>query len=220
MSDETSRETDAAVIADLAAKAAAPHVVDPERVTVVSDGVQVLDLDRFRENPRRKAGTYNPATVDALISYVQEHVTDGTTFWVDKSASRVTAVVNDHSGSAPGWKGHVASLQLQQSPEWKHWLSKDAQYFDQEEFAEHLQDGIEEIREPDAATMLEIAQTIQGATKADWKTATRLDNGEVSFAYHEQIEATAGRKAHLEIPQTFTLAVSPFYGEAAPLPDS
>lgn len=211
MSDPAS--TDAAVVADLAAKAAAPQVVDPDKVHVVADGVQVLDLDRFLESPRRKKGTYHPATVSALIAYAKEHETEGTTIWVDKTASKVTAVINDH-GQTPGWRGHTATLQLQTSPEWKHWLAKDGQYFDQEDFAEHLQDGIEEIRNPDAATMLEIAQTIQGATKADWRTATRLDNGEVSFAYHEQIEATAGRKAHLEIPQTFDLAISPFYGEA------
>lgn len=60
---------------------------------------------------------------------------------------------------------------------------------------------------------LEIAQSVQGKTKADWKTARRLDNGEVSFAYQEEIQASAGRSGHLEIPATFTLAIAPFYGE-------
>lgn len=212
MTDE--RATESAVIADLAARAATPYQVDPTKPHVAHTAGQLLDLERFLPAPRRKSGSYRPATVAALTDYVNNHSDDHTTFWVDKEHSTVTAVINDHSRGESGWRDHRAIVQLLQSPEWKHWTAQDGRFLSQEAFAEHLQDGIEEIRQqPDAAMMLEIAQTIQGATKADWKTATRLDNGEVSFAYHEQIEATAGRKAHLEIPQTFTLAVSPFYGE-------
>lgn len=211
MSDEA--RTEAAVIEDLAHRAATPHDLAPERLHLTHPDAKVVNLEKYLPAPRRKQGTYKPATIAALTAYVGNHHDEHTTFWVDKEHSTVTAVINDHSGDGSGWRDHRATVQLLQSPEWKHWAAQDGRFLSQEQFAEHLQDGIEEIREPDAATMLEIAQTIQGATKADWKTATRLDNGEVSFAYHEQIEATAGRKAHLEIPQTFTLAISPFYGE-------
>jgi uncharacterized protein YfdQ (DUF2303 family) len=213
MTDQTSRETEAAVVADLAAHAQTPHELDPAKIHTIRDGARVVDLESYLERPRRKTGVYSPATVASLIDYVGEHSSAHTTLWVDKLASKVTAVINDHAESEPGWGDHRAVVQLQPSPEWKHWSSQDGQFLDQESFAEHLQDGIEEIRDPAAAIMLEVAESMQGATKADWKTATRLDNGEVSLAYHEQIEATAGRKAHLEIPQAFTLAVSPFYGE-------
>jgi hypothetical protein len=39
----------------------------------------------------------------------------------------------------------------------------------QEAVAQHIEDGLPEIVEPAGATMLEIAQTLQGATKAEWR---------------------------------------------------
>jgi uncharacterized protein YfdQ (DUF2303 family) len=204
------------VIEELARQAAKPHPVVPGEVYAVTDrgGVHhVLDLEHLLENPRRKTGRYQPATIKAFSDYVVTHAGLGTSIWIDRPSASITAIIDDHTEHTPGWGNHRATVALQRTPEWKHWLAADGHYVGQEAFAEHLQDGIEEIRVPDAATMLEIAQSIQGRTNADWKTGTRLDNGEVQFAYQEEVQAGAGRSGQLEVPQEFELAVAPFYGE-------
>jgi uncharacterized protein YfdQ (DUF2303 family) len=208
-----------AVVAALAQAAADPHELNPDVVysVLVPAGAtqQMLDLDRYLPAPRRLTGTYTPYTFGSFVEYVARHRDKAhTTVWVDQVEHRMQAVLDDHAPGVPAWGEHRALLQLITTPEWQHWTRNDGRYLAQAEFAEHIQDGLLEIVEPDAATMLEIAQSIEGKTKADWKTARRLDNGEYSFTYQEEIQAQAGRSGTLEIPSRFLLAIAPFYGEA------
>ena len=222
MSDATNT-TEAEVVADLARQAGEPCAVDPNggHVLVVEDHqhVEEIDFERFLPTPRRTTGVYTPADANSFIDYVGRHVdATHTTIWVDQIGCKVAAIINDNGQrdgdtQSPGWGDHRAELALVRTPEWTHWLSHDGAWLGQETFAEHLQDGIMEIREPDAATMLEIAQSISGKTSADWKAATRLDNGAVGFSYIEEVQASAGKSGTLEIPSEFILGVAPFYGE-------
>lgn len=219
MADGENATMEAEVVADLARKASTPQAIDPTKpyVLVVRDDENAaeIDLERFLSTPRRATGTYTPADVLSFVDYVQTHQdVQQTTLWVDQVGARVVAILNDHSEIDPGWADHRAVLDLKRTPEWEHWRAADGKYLSQEQFAEHLQDGIMEIRNPDAATMLEIAQTIQGKTNADWKNAVRLDNGQVGFSYQEEVTAAAGRSGNLEIPSVLALGIAPFYGEA------
>ena len=214
--------TEADAVAQLALEAARlPEPIDPTLVYAVvltgADGAEQLayvDREDVLEEPRRKHGTFRPADVDSFTAYTENHHDEhDTTIWIDRTAATITAVFNDHTPVHAGWGDHKALLTLERTPEWLHWKQADGRLIDQTAFAEHIQQGIDEIIDPEPATMLEIAQSIQGTTEAAWKTARRLDNGEVAFGYTETIQATAGRTTSLEIPSLFTLAVAPFYGE-------
>jgi uncharacterized protein YfdQ (DUF2303 family) len=209
---------EAGVISDLARRASTPHALDPSKphsmLVREGEGVETIDLESFLPAPRRSAGIYSPADADSFVNYATLHRSgEQTTVWVDQLNARIVAVLNDNGATGPGWGDHRAVLALIKTPEWQHWLSADGKYLNQEQFAEHLQDGIMEIREPAAAEVLEVAQTIQGKTNADWKSATRLDNGAVGFSYQEEVVASAGRSGNLEIPAEIVLGVAPFYGE-------
>lgn len=73
-------------------------------------------------------------------------------------------------------------------------------------------DNAADIRDPDAATMLEIAQTIQGTSKVDWQAGHRLVDGQRRIGYVETNTATAGTKGELAIPTQITLGVQIFDG--------
>lgn len=214
---DTTATTEAEVIGRLAQEAARPTVIDDvssPHVVPASSSAQVLELDRFLDKPRRKQGVYRPADVESFIDYTTTHAVKGhTTVWVDPSRTTILALINDNAADESGWKDHRTRLELKRTPEWGHWLAHDGQYLTQEQFAEHLQEGILEIAHPEGAEMLEIAQTLQGSTDVQWKSANRVDNGAVSFKYHEDVKASAGAKGELEVPQEMTLVVSPFFGE-------
>lgn len=204
------------VIADLATAATRPWETEIPGIYLVRDETgrpQVVDVEQHQYIPRRLRGIVLPHTLASFVEYATRHRDGGTTVWVDQVAFKIVAVLNDHEPDQGRWGDHRAVLQLLKTPEWEHWTSQDGKYLDQNTFAEHLQDGIMEIVDPDGATLLEVAQTIQGKTKVDWKQATRLDNGEIQLGYHEEIQATAGRSGQLEIPSQLVLAISPFYGE-------
>jgi uncharacterized protein YfdQ (DUF2303 family) len=226
MSDElemlAGAATDAAAVIDAATRAAKPKPLDSRNEVysvVVPEGanVEVLDvkdyLDANREAPRRTSGTYQLATVGSFVDYVKDHRTEQLTVWVDEKSRRVTAVFNDARPDAPAWRDHRAVLTLQITDEWAHWTNRDGNLVDQETFAEHIEDGIGEITEPEAATMLEIAQSFHATTNASFRSAHRLADGQVQVQYDEEVQAAAGRKGELAIPQTFKLAIAPFVGE-------
>lgn len=213
---------DALAVIDAATRAAKPKALDDRNqvyTLLVPEGAkaEVIDvkdyLDANLDAPRRTSGTYRLATVASFVDYVKAHETDAQTIWVDEKARKVTAVFNDATPAAPAWRDHRAELALRLTDEWAHWTSKDGSLIGQEDFAEHIEDGVGEITEPDGATMLEIAQSFHATTNASFRAAHRLADGQVQVQYDEEVTASAGKKGELQIPQTFKLAVAPFVGE-------
>lgn len=175
---------------------------------------ETIDLEKYGLRPSRAAGTVRVQTVDDFATYVNRHDdTNATTIWADIETGKLVAVLDDHSPSAPGWGEHRAELTLKPTEAWKHWTGMSGKLMDQETFAEHVEDGMNEIVEPSAADLLDIVSTMQGHTNAEWKQAVRLHDGSVQFVYNEEATATAGGKGELQIPQTFKLGIAPYLGE-------
>lgn len=176
----------------------------------------IIDTERYSNKPSRQKGTYRPATVDALVRVIERYQDkDESTLWVHPDSGRIVAVFNDNDGTNhdSGWRDHRAELQLRPTPEWRHWLSKDGMQQSQQMFAEHIEDGLTEIVSPDAADMLELAQTIEATHGANFRSAIRLDSGQIQARYEETIDAKAGQSGQLTIPTEFQLAIAPFVGE-------
>lgn len=168
----------------------------------------------FEATPDRARGTYRPATVDALISVIERHHDpENTTVWVHPTSGRVVAIFNDHHAQGAEWRDHRAQLDLAVTPEWQHWARRDGELMGQVAFAEHIEDGLSEIVEPAAADMLELAQTFQAHQSAHFRSAHRLQSGQVQVRYDEEIDAKAGQTGEMEIPSSFTLRIAPFLGE-------
>lgn len=198
------------------------EMVEGRRIGVVlHEGQQLVqhDLDQYAPTPFRKTGHVAVWDAGSFVGYVDRHKTAaGTTLWANVTDGRVIAVLNDHetdrhpkSGGA-GHGDHRATLTLPSTPDWKHWAARerDGQLLDQATFAEHLEDGATAIREPDAATMLEIAQTFHATNGVAFKSSSRLQSGETQFLYEESVDARAGRAGSLQIPDVITLGLQPF----------
>ncbi len=215
--DTKSGEAEARVVAALALASAGPSTLDPSvpQAIVVPEGasLQLPDLSRWRPAPARKTGVYRPATVAALTAYLEwQQLADATTVWVHPTSGLVSAIIDDN-GETPGYGQHRAVLQMSHTPEWTHWAGLDGQLVGQEAFAEHVEAGLEEIVEPDAATVLEIAQSFHATSSATFRQATRLQSGEQKLVYDETIDAKAGPSGDLTVPTVILLALSPFLGE-------
>lgn len=209
---------DMAAVIETARLAVEPKEVDVDTVYAVVDGERVvpLDLERFMAVPRRRRGRYLPATVDAFKAYVARFATEeATTVWVHPTSGEIVAVIDDHTQETPDWREHTAQTQLQHTPEWMHWIGKDGQMLGQVAFAEHIEDGLPEIRDPDGATMLEVAQTFHAHTTAQFRSSNRLHSGETRLQYDEEVKASAGASGDMVVPSELTLAIAPFVGEEA-----
>lgn len=221
LSAKESATADAQAIIDTATAAAHERPLNTTDIygVTIPHGAHhtVVDLEHFAPFPKRARGTYRPASVEAFIAITKRHQAadvNTTTVWVHPTSGTIVAVLNDHGPEQDAeWGDHRVRLQLEHTEEWKRWLSKDGKLLGQEEFAEHLQDGITEIATPPAAELLEIAQTMHGTTNAAWKSGVSIRDGSVQLAYTEEASAAAGRDGKLAVPETFTLVLAPFIGE-------
>jgi len=220
--DVTDAAGDVGAALDAGLTLAEPAALSPQDGPVYvarPEGVRghIVDLEIFEPRPRRKRGVVELQTVDDFASYVLRHDDPtSTTIWCDVYKHQLEAVINGHAGvgdDRPGWGDHRAVLKLLLTPEWKHWKLLDGQLVDQLRFAEHIEDGLDDITDPPSADMLEIAQTISGTRTVDFRAARRVGDGTVGVEWVEEQTARAGQKGDLQIPERFTLAIAPFLGE-------
>jgi uncharacterized protein YfdQ (DUF2303 family) len=209
-------------VARLAERRGAPVEVDPETLYVVraDDGrVEVLDLAGHRARPERKTGVVGFYTAGAFGEYVARHSVPGddteATIWGDARSRTVWAVLDDHSRDLTGWGEHRALLQLRTTTAWDAWIANDGKWLDQVVFAEQVEDRLIDIVEPDAAFMLELAQSFQATSSANFRADQRLASGEVKLRYEETVTAGAGPAGEMNIPTAFVVGIAPFEGADA-----
>lgn len=234
MTDPT---TDATAVVELLAAGAAQ--IDPTAHTVadgaipdvltaiVPAGYRLDDLDlskydHLRDRPRRLMGTATLHQPISWLAYVARHAGPGTEVFADVTEDRVTAVLDGPEStpgsSRPGWGQHRAVLDLTPSDAWRAWTNVHDRWLTQDAMAEHLEARTPDLVEPDAATMLEIAQTIKATTGVKFESRSVLHNGERQLRYVESIDGQAGQRGDLTIPQQLTLRLQPWRGADLAVP--
>lgn len=203
-------------IVDTALLGAEPAELQPGKfyAYLTPNGVREVDLTgpEYTGTPNRKHGTTTVRDADSFRKYYEKHADADTEVYANAERLTVTAVLDAHQAAAARWEGHRLTLGLAKTDAWRQWMELDGKLMGQEQFAEFLEDHLPELVEPDAATMLEIAQSIQAATKVDFQSGTRLATGERQFKYVETVNAKAGQRGELTIPETFVIGLVPFEG--------
>lgn len=207
-------------ITALAQSALAPKQVEPGGVYLVATAngdVRQFDLtgSEYTGVVDRKRGHTTVRDADSFLAYYEKHHDDASEVYSDVEALSVTAVLNAHSAEEADFGDHRLHLQLRRTKAWLEWLALDGKLVDQDRFANFLEDHLVNLVEPEAAAMLEVAQSIKASTKADFQSSSRLHSGERKFTYAETTNATAGSKGELQIPETFKIAIPPFEGSDA-----
>lgn len=203
------------VVANLAFQAAKPDVLDDRGLylAVAADGGRaVVDVTgEIRELdtrlPARKQGTYRFGDPDDFLQYLDKHATEATELWGDDKQSTIKAVIDAHAAGVPGHEQHIAILTLTYTDDWKAWIERDGKYSDQVSFAEFIEDHLPNFVSPSGADMLELAQSFQATNKVDFASSQRVNSGETQLVYTENVQASAGKKGALSIPDTFTIGI-------------
>ncbi|WP_377271881.1 DUF2303 family protein [Peterkaempfera sp. SMS 1(5)a] len=205
-------------VIDIAQQAIAPVALETGHVYAVrgpgGTTITVDLVDKYRTAPARKTGTTTVRDSDSFLAYWTKHHDDGTEIYADTETLTITAVLDAHEADSPRFGQHRLNLALRRTDTWDQWLRNDGRFLDQETFASFLEDHRGDLLQPDSATMLEVAQSIQGATKCTFQSGHRLQSGERQLAYVEETTAKAGAKGTLTIPEVFTIGLVPFEGAA------
>jgi uncharacterized protein YfdQ (DUF2303 family) len=208
--------TEAQDIASIARQGIRPAEVAPGIVVTVAgpDGTtRVVDTDAYDESPRHIAAARVVGDAESFVRYVTKHVIDGhTEVYADTPSSAVVAVLDSHDAGQGGWQKHTARLELRHTKSWEAWTKVDGKLLEQSDFAEFIEQQALDVRTPETAVLIELAQSFQAKTSVDFEGGERLDSGQVRLNYKETVTARAGQKGHIEIPTELELLLRPYIG--------
>ena len=172
--------------------------------------VQHLHNETLLERPTRKRGVVHFEAPGDFAQYVEDHIHEGTTLWLLPSGNSLTmsAVLDDHAETQPGWADHRAKLTLRTSTAWQRILDAAAlKAMAQRDFAELLDDLQDVIVEPAGTAMLELVDSLEG-------TATQKVIASNVTGHSVSVTVEAGQsvksKAGMEIPTKITVQLRPY----------
>lgn len=222
--NKTTTDTEAAAIADLAAKPVIttiegiPHIFTPTGPGEYS----VKSAADLLPAPKRKTGTLIAHDVDSYIALLKRHGSLGTCnvyLDVDYAANKINAaaVFNDHmdGAGAPGWRDFRCTFTPKFSEEWKRWTSNNKQPMEQIKFAHFLEENISDFVQPadsklpSGADLLTFATTLSETRKVKYGSGINLQNGMVQIEFIE--EGDNGTKGKLELFREFAIGIRPFF---------
>ena len=215
LNDKTIKE-----IVNLGRATGEPKAVGGIAYAVIPNDSQVVSLAQYQhtdyaERPHRKKGTVAVLDAASFIEYYTLFSDEHSRVFADETKSQVLSVLDYHGigENAPRWGQHRVLLTLRHSEEWKRWIGRNGQAkkMSQMEFAEFIEDNTPDIIEPSAATMLEMARTLQAKTDVDFSSAIRTNNGQVQLKYTETVKGTYG-SGNVEIPEEFKIQIPVYVG--------
>lgn len=202
-------------IVDTATAAAGPSELEPGKIYawLTPDGVvsQVdLTSDKYHDNPKRKIAKVYVEDIESFLTYWAKHNDAGSDLFVNVNSHYLTAVLDAHTTDGARWAEHKIVLELKTTDRWNAWANHDRKPLRQVVFAEFIEDHLDDIREPAAASMLEIAQTFQAATKVKFSSSITLGNGTRRLNWEETTDSRAGESGKLDVPAAFKIGIAPF----------
>ncbi len=181
-----------------------------------------LDLEKYLDHPRRTVAKASFSNVPSFLEYVKRHADPDTTvawcrFDPQTYTLDFTAVFDDHSPDAAGWRGHKAVLVPEFSAEWKAWKGKNAQSFAQVAFAEWIQEHEDDIATanglPTSLQMLTMATNFVLNEERTLKSSVRLQSGGVRLTYIADPDKNTTED--MQMFERFGLGIPVFHGGAA-----
>lgn len=198
--------------AALGAALAAPQTAGPAiPFVVIPDAFTLTDLERLYPAPFRKKGNTTLKDAASFIAFVSEHKDGQTKLYGGLTPPQFKAVFNDDSATTPGWGDHTAAYTCPLSIEWTTWSASNKKQMNQESFAQFIEDNAPDCVAPDAASMIEIARTLEAKKKVNFASGMRLSNGQNELTYEEEITGTAS-KGKMPLPETFDIGIPVFDG--------
>lgn len=224
--------SEAAVIAGLAWGAQNPN----ERTIDTASGKAILL--REPDGSERLALVDELAAMDATAGRIVERITVETQESLTRYAKRfkgaaslllasistntIVAVLDYHEPRADedggqvgddfahAFTGHRATLTLPYSLEWKEWTGIDGKMLPQLDLCRFLEENSEDIRSPDAATVLEACRDLQSLKRVDFRSVVREDSENVRIEYAEE-DDVRGRNESVTMPAEIVLGLPVYF---------
>lgn len=173
----------------------------PQPLALADGGQAILVPEGYRAEryspleaplPRiRQAVTLHDAA--SFIAYVNRYKTSETRLFAEpgflaNGQAHVVGVIDYHEPSAAKYGVHVVNYVPRYSDQWRFWSKLCAAPLKQVAFAEVIEEARADIRDPEAAHLLDIVRTFKANKKVDFDSVVYQPGGDVRLAYSEQTQ--------------------------------
>lgn len=174
----------------------------------------LADEKLSKAGPINPAGTLTLLTPESFGRAITDHRDDRTKVFADNEKSEITAVFDflEDGGVkekklraewSTGWGQLRAEIKFSESRKLKEWR-KTLEWMSQAEFANFIEDHLEDVLTPSGQELLSIATDLEASSTGGFKGKVNLDNGSVRLSYQDEVETT------VEIPRNLTLGIPLF----------
>lgn len=180
----------------------------------------------FAAGPFRVKAAVEVRDVESFVAYWKNHHDEDSVAFADRETHSILGVLDYHKAMQPQvlgfeswnqarWCNHRVTLKLKFTEEWATWKAGNGAQNKREQgaFAEFIEDNAPDVFDPPAATMMEMATTLQATTGAQFEQATNLQNGQIQLSYREEIKGTYGANKNQQMPKEFKIRVPVYEGE-------
>lgn len=189
-------------------------------------------IEPWRTRPERKIGTASVDTIESFIELLDRHKTENSVIFADTDWNKpsLTAVV-DYSGQTDADFGaHRIRYDFPRSEEWKVWVGKHSKPLGQVDFAEFIEDHIQDLSAPDTLEeeqferlfsckvgypndLVMLSRGLQINAEVRVKTALKLQSGESQIVFEEDHKNADGQP--ISVPGVFIINIPIFHGGAS-----
>lgn len=197
----------------LAQTSALEHVLIPGH-GIHPSRVEKIDLEAGNLKPVRKRGVVTVFDAASFNQAILDNADAGDcAIYFDRNpdAPSVVAILNGNGKSGPGWTDFRVKIEFRATPQWAKWKAIDGKMLSQVQFAEFIEDNIEDIAEPSGATMLEIATYLEAVRTVNFRSGVRLTSGAIQLRHEQDDQLKVGANT-VDFPETIKLGISPIFG--------
>lgn len=194
---------------------AVPCRIDGVPYAVVPKDCDLHSLEHMLAAPSRRRMSAVFDRADSFVDYCRLNRTPTMRVFIreqgDGSGAVVFAIFDFPEPGATSWLRDEATYRTAFSAEWKAWHGINKRWLGQVDFAEFLEQWASCVSNPDPATLLEVARTLQAKRDVNFRSGTNLENGDTQLLFEETTTAKAGQKGTLEIPSRINLFLPLFH---------
>lgn len=191
-----------------------PGIIAHHKDIAISDKTRetLLADKRTVPGPVNPAGTLTLLTAESFAAAVVDHADKRTQIFADAGISSITAVFDllEKGGAEVGtdtrergWGQLRAAIKFEESRKLKEWR-KTLEWMCQMDFANFLEDHLEDVVTPSGQDLLTIATDLEASSQGNFKGRVNLDNGSVALTYQNETETS------VEIPRHIVLGIPLF----------
>lgn len=216
MHNETENAARHALDAGLAAAALQKPVVqaqDGREYLLAPNGFSKHDITDPLKLPTRIEQRITVDTRESLTAYANRFHDNRSILIADYDAGAITAHLDFHSDNEHELQAqhndHAVTLQMRDSEEYSRWNKMEGELHSQENFALFIEENVADVSYPDHSDLVEICRELEASQGVNFKSGTRLENGDRSFTYETETHV----KSELTVPKEIGLLIPLYHGE-------